>query len=223
MVRATLLIARWHNGTDMLSIVNSRTLEVTRGFYGVPSGHTMVGGWIAQNRTAIELADVNGDGSQELVSVTNGVWNRVTVFSAGGVPLYNAQFGPGPSNALYSTMRDLVVADLSGDGTMEIITATAGGLVVCFDHQLQPAVGTGDARWPDRDDVRAHQRRRMACWWHAKTARSLCWTPRAKCCARRASRGGRCNTHCRSSTATTGRSPYWGSTRASSWGWLSGE
>jgi hypothetical protein len=133
-----LLIARWHNGTDMLSIVNSRTLEVTRGFYGVPSGHTMVGGWTAQNRTAIELADVNGDGSQELVSVTNGVWNRVTVFSSGGAPLHNAQFGPGPSNALYSTMRDLVVDDLSGDGTMEIITATAGGLVVCFDHRLQP-------------------------------------------------------------------------------------
>ncbi|MDY0167236.1 MAG: VCBS repeat-containing protein [Thermoguttaceae bacterium] len=132
-----LLIARWRNGTDMLSIVNSETLDVRRGFYGVPSGHTMVGGWTAQNRTAIELADVNGDGSQELVSVTNGVWNRVTVFSGGGSPLVNAQFGPGSSIEPYSTMRDLVVADLTSNGTMEIVAATSDALVVCFDHRLE--------------------------------------------------------------------------------------
>ncbi|MGI5816791.1 MAG: FG-GAP repeat domain-containing protein [Armatimonadota bacterium] len=131
-----LLIARWRNGTDQLSIVNSDTLAVTRGFYGVPGGHTMVGGWTAQNRTGIELADVNGDGSQELVSVTNGVWNRVTVFNDRGSPMHNAQFGPGPSSEPYSSMRDLVVADLTGDGMMEIVTATASGLVVCFDHEL---------------------------------------------------------------------------------------
>jgi hypothetical protein len=33
-------------------------------------------------------------------------------------------------------MRDLLVADLDADGTMEVITATSSGLLVCLDHEM---------------------------------------------------------------------------------------
>jgi len=132
-----VLIARWPNGTDALSIVNSRTLSVRRGFYGVPAGQTMVGGWSAQNRVDLIWRDVDADGKPELVSATNGRWNRVTVFDRDGKPRYNAQFGPGPTTAFRECLRDLKCADLDGDGKSEILTATWEGLVIALDAQCR--------------------------------------------------------------------------------------
>ncbi|MGD9497856.1 MAG: FG-GAP repeat domain-containing protein [Armatimonadota bacterium] len=130
-----LLIGQWPNGTDNLGVVNSETLTERKSFYGVPPGHTMVGGWTQQNRTAIQFTDVDADGEGELVSVTNGIWNRVTIFSATGTPEYNAQFGPGATSAPYAQMRDAAVADLDGDGDQEIVVGISEGLVVVLDHQ----------------------------------------------------------------------------------------
>ncbi len=131
------LIARWPNGTDSLSIVNSRTLTVRRGFYGVPAGQTMVGGWSAQNRVDLIWRDMDADGVPELVSATNGRWNRVTVFNRNGQPQFNAQFGPGPTTAFRECLRDLECADLDGDGKPEILTATWEGLVVALDGRCR--------------------------------------------------------------------------------------
>ncbi|MBT3378570.1 MAG: hypothetical protein HN742_15060 [Lentisphaerae bacterium] len=132
-----LLIARWPNGNDTLATVNSKTLKVGRGFFGVPKGHTMVGGWAAQNRVGTTYTDLDGDGSKELVSATNGTWNRVTVYDGAGTPIHNAQFGPGKSKAPYSTMRALGVADIDGDGKQEIIAGVASGLVVGLSHTCE--------------------------------------------------------------------------------------
>ena len=95
-----LLISRWPNGTDFLSIVNSRTMAASRrGYYAPPSGHSFVSGWSAQNRTGLFHTDLDGDGKPEVATAINGTWNRVTVYSENGSPLHNAQFGPGPSSA----------------------------------------------------------------------------------------------------------------------------
>jgi len=66
----------------------------------------------------------------------------VTVFSDEGAPLFNAQFGPGESNRPYSTMRDLAVADLDGDGDREITVAIAEGLIVALDHECRKVWAT---------------------------------------------------------------------------------
>jgi len=130
-----LLISRWPNGTDELSLVGSRSMSVTgRGYYGVPAGHSFVGGWSAQNRTGLFLDDLNGDGDLEVATAVNGTWNRVTVYSLSGKALHNAQFGPGAGTALRSRMRDMDVADLNGDGKREILVGLSEGLVVCLDH-----------------------------------------------------------------------------------------
>ena len=128
-----LLIARWPNGTDSLSILRSKDFSLGHGFYGVPSGHTMVGGWTAQNRVRLFVEDMDGDGQPELVSATNGRWNRVTVFAADGTPRHNAQFGPGGDNQFREYLRDLAVGDLDGDGRKEILVAEWGGLAVALD------------------------------------------------------------------------------------------
>lgn len=132
-----LLIARWPNGTDNLAVVNPTTFGDSRGFYGVPGGQTMVGGWSAQNRVRLIIQDVDGDGSQELVSATNGRWNRVTVFANDGTPRANAQFGPAGGTGFREYLRDLAVGDLDGDGKAAILVAEWGGLVVALDSSCQ--------------------------------------------------------------------------------------
>ncbi len=129
-----LLISRWLNGTDFLAVVNSSAMEVTsRGYYSVPSGHSFVSGWMAQNRTGLFLDDLDGNGTPEVATAINGTWNRVTVYSVKGDPLHNAQFGPGASSKPRSRMRDMDVADLNGDGKKEILVGLSEGLVVCLD------------------------------------------------------------------------------------------
>ncbi len=133
-----LLIARWHNDGHALAIINNRTLDPNpRGFAGVPSGHSNIGGWDCMNRKHIFYEDVDGDGKKEVVSEINGFWNRVTVWAADGTPLYNAQFGPGQNTTPGANMRDLDIADLDGDGKKEILTATFNGLVVALNHRCE--------------------------------------------------------------------------------------
>jgi len=133
-----LLISRWPNDGDYLAIVNSQTLaETGRGYYGVPPGHSFVGGWSAQNRTALIHEDLDGDGKKEIATAINGTWNRVTVYREDGRPLANAQFGPGASSAPRAQMRDMDVVDLDGDGKKELVVGVAEGLVVALNHRCE--------------------------------------------------------------------------------------
>ncbi|MBC8873043.1 MAG: VCBS repeat-containing protein [Planctomycetes bacterium] len=138
-----LLISRWPNGNDHLAIVNSKTMTVSgRGYSGVPSGHSYVGGWTAQNRTRLFHEDLDGDGKKEVATTINGTWNRVTVYSEEGQPLHNAQFGPGARNTPRAQMRDMDIADLNGDGKKEIVVGLSEGLVVALTSECQKVWST---------------------------------------------------------------------------------
>jgi len=133
-----LLVSRWPNGYDRLAVLSSKTMAVTgQGYYGVPAGHSAVGGWTAQNRTGLFYEDLDGDDKREVVTAVNGTWNRVTVYSDEGRPLYNAQFGPGAGNAPRIRMRDMDVADLDGDGKKEIIVGISEGLIVALSGECR--------------------------------------------------------------------------------------
>jgi hypothetical protein len=129
-----LLASRKITEVPTLGVINNRTLDPTpRSFYGVPAGHTYVGGWSDQTRHHIFVEDLDGDGKKELVSEITGAWNRVTVWDLQGKPLHNVQFGPGARDG-GRDIRDLDVGDLNGDGRKEIIVALSSGLVVALNH-----------------------------------------------------------------------------------------
>ena len=132
-----LLAARKYAGGGAMRIINNRRLTPgAQGFLSVPKGHTYMRGWANMSRRHILYADLDGDGVKEVIQDMNGAWNRVTVYTAAGEPLYDASFGPG-KRIPYRNMRGLDVADLDGDGKLEIITATSSGLVVVLDHQCR--------------------------------------------------------------------------------------
>ena len=92
--------------------------------------------------------DLDDDGTREVVSEINGTWNRVTVWTVDGKPLYDASFGPGARISGPGTrfptknMRDLDIADLDGDGKKEILAATSSGLVVALSHKCEKVWAT---------------------------------------------------------------------------------
>jgi hypothetical protein len=131
-----LLVAREPTDGHYLWVVSNKDLSSRRAFNGVPAGHTYVGGSESMSRDHLFHVDLNGDGKREIVSEINGSWNRITVWDEDGTALYNAQFGPGESIPVRN-MRDVDLIDLNGDGKLEIITATAEGLVVALDDQCQ--------------------------------------------------------------------------------------
>lgn len=131
-----LLVAREPTDGHYLYAVSNKDLKVRTGFADVPPGHTYVGGWANMSRDHIFHVDLDGDGQKEVVSEINGAWNRITIWNEDGKALYNAQFGPGnPIPA--RNMRDVDLLDWNGDGKIEIITATAAGLLVALDCRCQ--------------------------------------------------------------------------------------
>lgn len=128
-----LLISRWHNDRENFAIINSKSMtETGRGYNAVPTGHSYVGGWDCMNRFDNFLIDLDGDNKREVVSAINGTWNRITIYSERGIPLYNAQFGPGLKEPR-SNIHMMDVGDINGDGKQEIVTGLSSGFVNALD------------------------------------------------------------------------------------------
>jgi hypothetical protein len=86
----------------------------------------------------IVLADVDGDGSQEIVTAHGGGW----------VSVYNGQgwFEPGwPQHPSTNELRGLLVSDLDGDGRLEIIVTATGNQVNTWVYEPDGSLRPG---WP---------------------------------------------------------------------------
>lgn len=127
-----LLAAKMPNGVNNIGIIDGRTWSISYGFTGLPAGHTAIAGWSSMNTPNLIVADLDGDGAEEVIKDVNGSWNRVVVYDAGGKPLWSHSFGPS-LKYWHRHMRGLAVVDLQGDGKREVIAAEEGGIVTAFD------------------------------------------------------------------------------------------
>lgn len=137
-----LLAAKMPNGVNSLGTIDGRTWALDYGFLGLPQGYTDIPGWATQNTQDLIVADLNGDGSPEVVVDTNGTWNFVRAYAADGRALWAVSFGP--ALPYYNRhMRGVVVDDLDGDGKKEVVAATEEGIVAAFGFD-------GSRRWSRR-------------------------------------------------------------------------
>jgi hypothetical protein len=137
-----LLAAKMPNGVNDIGIIDGRTWAVNYGFTSLPPGHTFVAGWSTMNTQHIIPADLDGDGTQEVVMDVNGTWNRLCVYNADGTPRWALSFGPSLKYP-HRYMRGVAVADLDADGKQEIVVATKDCILACFD-------AAGGRRWTAR-------------------------------------------------------------------------
>src|SRR5690625_2328353 len=120
-----------------MGIVNSgKMIVIGSGYAEAPEGHTNITGWGAMNRFDNFLTDLDGDGNTQVVSAINGIWNRITVYSESGTPLYNAQIGPGLREPR-ANIRMMDIGDLNGDGKQEIVVGLSSGFVNVLDSRAK--------------------------------------------------------------------------------------
>ncbi|MCD6351074.1 MAG: VCBS repeat-containing protein, partial [Armatimonadetes bacterium] len=135
--RRRLLAVKMPNGVNDVGFIEPPAKEGEdwqrgSGYTGLPPGHTFVAGWSAMNTEHLLPADLDGDGHQEVVLDVNGSWNRVLVYTAEGSVKWGLSFGPSLKYG-HRHMRGLAVADLDGDGKLEVVAATEDPIVTAFD------------------------------------------------------------------------------------------
>ena len=140
--KATLAMSSFYPGADYLTCFDSE-LKKSIGFNRPPPDALHFPSWGGINRTGIETADLDGDGSLEVISGLNGVWNRIIVWDTNGKPLREVSFGPGYSleKMAYGEQRlekrflsDVKI--LNENNSNKIAASTPDG-VIMFDHQLK--------------------------------------------------------------------------------------
>jgi hypothetical protein len=129
-----LLAGKENAGKAQLSgIGKKRTTVANDLFTRIPSGFTDMHSWLERGTSGLRVADLDGDGREEVVTTISGSWNELRVYDAGGNPRWVRYFGPEKVRGAQPFMSGLEVVDLDGDGRMEIVTSTRDGWVLAFD------------------------------------------------------------------------------------------
>ncbi|MBN1669451.1 MAG: PQQ-binding-like beta-propeller repeat protein [Kiritimatiellae bacterium] len=132
---AYVLAGKWWCGGPGVSAIWERHQLVNNGlFCMLPESATGMHGWMQRGLSHMTAADLDGDGTEEVIVVLSGHWNQVMVYDSG--PHWKncrwvRYFGAAAPRSRF--MRGLVVADLTGDGAMEVALAMEDGWICAFD------------------------------------------------------------------------------------------
>ena len=137
-----LIAVRYPTDWFNAGVFNNKTMDPSRrGFANFPEGHEHLQAWGTMNHLHLFYEDFDGDGVKELLSETNGAWNRVSIWAADGTPKFDVSLGPGVrSTKRY--VRDLAVGDLIQDGGKEIVVVTASKMAVGLTGRCEKLWGS---------------------------------------------------------------------------------
>ena len=140
----TVLVGKYQTGHDNMSQINRKYENLTDSAFGaIPEGATSMSAWSQRGISHMQTADLDGNGTEEVIICRTGHWNGVTVYDGSTRKcLWGKYFGPWSRRGSYATrfMRTLALGDLTGDGKMEVAVGMLNGWVCVFD-------ATGKAVW----------------------------------------------------------------------------
>jgi len=130
-----VLAGPWWCGGPGVGGIDERHRLAGKGlFCMLPEDVTSMHGWMQRGLSHMAVADVDGNGVEEVIVVLSGHWNQVMVYDS-GPHWHNCRWARylGPSWPRSRFMRGLVVDDLNGDGNKEVVVAMQDGWVCAFD------------------------------------------------------------------------------------------
>jgi hypothetical protein len=137
-----LLAGKAYTGNPQLSAVNRDYRTVSDHLFdGISPGFIHMQAWLQRGMAGLRVADLDGDGSEEVIYTLSGNWNELRVYGSSGAISWMKYFGP--DQAVGGFMTALETADLDGDGRQEILVATRMGWLHVFDSR-------GGLRWQRR-------------------------------------------------------------------------
>jgi hypothetical protein len=129
----TVLAGKNYTGNPTLSGINRQYKNIGDGMFGSLSpGFPDMHAWLQRGLGMVRVADVNGDGKEEIIYTLNGHWNELRVYDNSQKPLWMKSFGPDKLGT--GLMKGLAVIDIHSDGKMGIVVGTKTGWVIAFDH-----------------------------------------------------------------------------------------
>ena len=128
-----VLTGKLVSGAAKISVVDQNHELVSNNWYaGVPPGATNMYAWYRRGVTHMAVADLDADGTEEIVVARSGHWNEIDVYSsATSQCTWMASFGP--AKKWPRSITGMVVADLTGDGKKEVVVGMLNGWVCAFD------------------------------------------------------------------------------------------
>jgi hypothetical protein len=132
--RKLLLVAKDPAGNPALTAIDEKITNTSDAYMkNTLPGYTNMHAWLQRGAPHMLTADLDGDGSQEVVYTLSGHWNEIRAYDAATQKALWMHFlGPAESNSHF--MRGLALTDLDGDGKREIATATQDGWLLVFGH-----------------------------------------------------------------------------------------
>jgi hypothetical protein len=129
-----LLAGKAYTGNPQLSGIGADYKNVSDSlFAAITPGFTQMHAWLQRGMSGLETADLDGDGSDEVVYTLSGHWNELRVYEASGAVRWMKYFGPDKAGGTF--MSALELADLDGDGLKEILVGTKSGWLHIFDRR----------------------------------------------------------------------------------------
>ena len=133
-----LLAGQFWTGLPDITVINKdREAASHEGYrWDMPRGVVRMTAWMQQGTSHMAAEDLDGDGSDEVVILRSGHWNELNVYDRRGNCRWMKYFGPAAPKSRF--MRALLVTDLDGEGTKEVIVSMENGWVCAFGADGAP-------------------------------------------------------------------------------------
>ena len=152
-----ILLGQNYCGIDAVSLLDENrnfvTLKKAKRPYldPLPAKSTDMTAWAQRGISSLDVADLELDGTSEVIVSRSGHWNDLRTYSADGSTCrWIHSFGPANPMKIQQKngrnfIRDILVADITGDNKLEVTVALANGYIMVFSAD-------GETVWTDNSE-----------------------------------------------------------------------